>query len=124
MAGLGSQQATPLPSTTPLPSSTSLPTSTPSVNGTSTALVGPLILLNPGVVRQGTSFNVMGSGFDAKATIDLVLKRQATGSTLASTFVQTHKGGTFLDVTLTVPNALPSATFHGLAPARTPTHLA
>jgi hypothetical protein len=124
MAGLGSQQATPLPSTTPLPSSTSLPTSTPSVNGTSTALVGPLILLNPGVVRQGTSFNVMGSGFDAKATIDLVLKRQATGSTLASTFAQADKSGTFTQVTLTVPNNLPSGNFVVLAQERNSTKVA
>jgi len=125
MAGIGSQQATPLPTTTPLPSSTSLPTSTPSVKGTSTTLApGPLILLNPGVVRQGTSFNVMGSGFDAKATIDLVLKRQATGSTLASTFAQTDKSGTFTQVTLTVPNNLPSGTFVVQAQERNSTKVA
>jgi hypothetical protein len=118
MAGIGSQQATPLPTTTPLPTSTPLATST------TTLVPGALILLNPGVVRQGTSFNVMGSGFDAKATIDLVLKRQATGSTLASTFVQTDRSGTFTMATLTVPNNLPSGTFVVQAQERNSTKMA
>ena len=125
MLGSGSKQATPQSATTPLPTSTPLATPTPSGTGTPTSLApGPLILLNPGVVRQGTSFAVTGSGFDAKATIDLVLKRQASGSSLASTFVQADKTGTFIGATLTVPIDLPSGNFIVQAQQRNSTKVA
>jgi len=111
MMSVGFNRVMPLPATTPLPTSTPL-APTPSTKGTLNALgLGPLILLNPGVVRQGTSFAVTGSGFDAKAIIDLALKRQASGSSLTSTFVQADKTGTFIGATLKVPIKLPSGNF-------------
>ncbi len=116
--GTDLHQTTPIPASTPLP--TSRPTSkraspTPKASttqGVPTSLTpGPLLLLNPGIVRQGSSLSVTGSGFGAKATIDLVLKRQASGTSLASTFVQTDKSGTFDGVSLTLPTELRSGTF-------------
>src|SRR5262249_17162106 len=79
---------------------------------------GPVILLNPGVVRQGTQVIVTGTGFPPKATIDLVLKRQAGGQSLAATFVQADKTGSFGGAILPVPTSLSSGTFLVQAAAR------
>src|SRR5262249_7887282 len=76
-----------------------------------TTAPGPLILLNPGVVRQGTSVGVTGSGFSAGAVIDLAIKRQGTNTALTAAFVQTDKSGTFSGATLTVPTSLSSGNF-------------
>lgn len=76
-----------------------------------TATPGPLILLNPGVVRQGTSVGVAGSGFDPGSVIDLSIKRQGATTVLASTFVQADKGGTFTSASLDVPITLSSGNF-------------
>ncbi len=110
--GTGSHHSTPLPTNTPV---SKRATPTPKVIGTqavpASLTPGALILLNPGVVRQGSSISVTGSGFDAKATIDLVLKQHASDSSLASTFVQADKTGTFSGASLTVPTSLSSGTF-------------
>jgi serine/threonine protein phosphatase PrpC len=80
-------------------------------NGTSPSTPGALILLNPGVVRQGTSVGVGGSGFDPGAVIDLTITRQGSGTTLSSTFVQADKNGTFYNATLGVPMSLSAGNF-------------
>jgi hypothetical protein len=67
---------------------------------------GPLILLNPGLVQQGSSISVTGSGFGARTIIDLTVKQQGASTSLDSTFVQTDKNGAFSGATLTVPQAL------------------
>src|SRR5262245_26811424 len=58
------------------------PTPTPlvvQVQGTSIAVERkPLVLLNPSTVRQGSSLGVTGSGFDPGATVDVLVKQQAT----------------------------------------------
>jgi hypothetical protein len=71
----------------------------------------PLVLLNPTTVRHGSTIGVTGSGFDAGATVDLVLKRQAgdTGDALA--FVQVDKSGGFGGMTFPVPDSLPRGSF-------------
>jgi serine/threonine protein phosphatase PrpC len=72
---------------------------------------GPLILLNPGVVRQGTGVGVTGSGFDPGAVIDLTITRQGSTTALATSFVQADKWGTFGNGDLTVPTSLSSGNF-------------
>ncbi len=72
---------------------------------------GPIILLNPSTVRQGSTVGVTGSGFDAGATIDLVLKRQETDGGDVVTFFQVDKGGTFGGVNFTVPDGLSTGPF-------------
>ena len=71
---------------------------------------GALILLNPGVVRQGTSMGVTGSGFDPRVTVDLLVKqtRSAPGQPIGLS--RTDKYGTFYG-NLTVPQTLSSGTF-------------
>ena len=71
---------------------------------------GALILLNPGIVRQGTSLGVNGSGFDPKATVDLAIKQQLSDPGQVITFVHTDKYGTFYS-NLNVPSTLSSGPF-------------
>jgi hypothetical protein len=75
-------------------------------NAQLTTVTGPLLLLNPGVVRQGSSVSVTGSGFDPGAVVDLAIKRQGSSASLASTFVQAGKDGAFSGASLTVPMSL------------------
>lgn len=89
-----------------------------------TTTAGPFILLNPGVVRQGTSISVTGSGFDVGAVVDLSVKRQGSSTTLASTFVQADKGGTFGGASLTMPMSLSSGSFTVVAQERHSSHAA
>lgn len=109
--GQSSQTAT--AATTPTPSKRVKPT--PVVTSTNAPITslkpGPLILLNPGVVRQGSSITVTGSGFDARAFVDLAVRQRGSASSLASTFVQADKSGTFGGVSLTVPPSLSSGSF-------------
>jgi hypothetical protein len=72
---------------------------------------GPLILFNPGLVRPGSSISVTGSGFGARAIIDLTVKQQGASTSLARTFVQTDKNGAFSGATLTLPQALGAGNF-------------
>lgn len=106
-------QSTPMPA-----ASTPAPKSVPIGNKMVTTTTGPLILLNPGVVRQGTSVSVTGSGFDVGAVVDLTIKRQGATTALASTFVQSDKGGTFSGASLSVPMSLSSGTFTVVARER------
>ncbi len=72
---------------------------------------GPLILLNNGVVRQGSRLNVMGTGFAAGATVNLAIKSQVTGKALTSATVQANSTGSFAGAPLTVPTTLSSGSF-------------
>jgi hypothetical protein len=113
--GAGSHQATPAPST-PIPTLAPVtPIPTVSVRGTPVGPIGgptgTLILLNPGIVRQGASLGVTGSGFDARATVDLAIKQQPSDSGQVLSFVQTDKYGTFYS-NLTVPITLSAGTFY------------
>src|SRR5258705_523848 len=93
-------------------------------NNTVVTSPGPLILLNPGVVRQGTSVGVTGSGFDAGAVIDLTIKRQGAAKALATSFIQAGKGGTFDGGSLNVPTSLSSGNFIVEAKQRNSQHVA
>ncbi len=98
----GAQSPTVSSTETPAPNSTQPP---------DTTSTGPLILLNPGVVRQGAAVAVMGSGFDPGATVDLTLKRQVAGKALASAYVKADQSGFFGDAAITVPMSLSSGNF-------------
>jgi hypothetical protein len=78
---------------------------------------GPIILLNPGVVRQGTSVNVTGDGFGAGALVDLTINRQGSAASLAKTQVKVDKGGSFTS-SLSVPMSLSSGNFVVVASER------
>jgi hypothetical protein len=80
------------------------------LGGPTTVTSGALILLNPGIVRQGTSTELTGSGFDPRATIDLAIKRRASDTGQVVSFVQADKYGTFSS-TFSVPTSLSSGTF-------------
>jgi hypothetical protein len=71
---------------------------------------GPLLLLNPAFVRQGATINLSGSGFDPKATLDLVLRRNAADRGQPITFAQADKGGAFT-TNFTVSGALGAGSF-------------
>ncbi|MGO8946963.1 MAG: hypothetical protein ACLQUY_04725 [Ktedonobacterales bacterium] len=90
---------------------TNTPTPVTIGNQKFTTATGPLILLNPGVVRQGTSVGVTGDGFDPGAVVDLTIRRQGSTASLASAAVKADKGGTFSDANLTVPMSLSSGNF-------------
>ena len=87
---------------------TPLPTITPTVSSSITSKT--LILLNPSMVRQGTSMGVTGTGFDAHATVDVFVKQRQSDPRQLLNFVHADKHGTFYD-NLTVPNSLSSGTF-------------
>lgn len=72
---------------------------------------GPLILINPGIVRQGAGIAVTGSGFDARAIIDLAVKRPGSATAITSTFIQTDKNGAFSGASLTIPESLSAGNF-------------
>jgi hypothetical protein len=77
-----------------------------------TTAVGPLILLNPGVVRQGTSISVTGSGFDPGSVIKISITRQGSSTALTSIEVKADKTGGFYSVNMTVPTSLSSGSFN------------
>jgi serine/threonine protein phosphatase PrpC len=76
-----------------------------------TTEAGALILLNPGIVRQGTSVSVSGSGFDAGSVIDLTITRPGSATTLARSAVKADKWGNFASASLNVPMSLSSGSF-------------
>jgi hypothetical protein len=106
--GKSSNQATTIPSSTPLPLPTPKVVSTPLVPINNA--VGALVLLNPGIVRQGTSMGVNGSGFDPRATVDLAITQALAQPGQVISFVQTDRYGNFSS-NLTVPMTLSSGTF-------------
>jgi hypothetical protein len=114
--------STPIP--TPAPAT---PTPIVRVRGTpvgpNTIAPGALILLNPGIVRQGTSMGVNGSGFDPRATVDLAVKQRVSSPGQVVGFVRADKYGNFYD-NLTVPDALSSGTFFVEASERGSTKVA
>jgi hypothetical protein len=83
-----------------------------------TTAVGPLILLNPGVVRQGTAFNVTGSGFDPGSVVELSIVRQGSSTPLASVLVKADKSGGFYSVSMTAPTSLSAGNFSVVAQER------
>ena len=110
--GVSTHQSKPLPTSTPLSKrATPVPKVSEKQRVPITITSGPLILLDPDTVRQGSTLSVTGIGFDPKAIIDLFIKQQAPDSSLSSTFVQTDKSGTFGGASLTVPTWLSSGTF-------------
>lgn len=97
------------PSVTQVPTATATPDLNSGIPAGTTA--GPLILLNPGVVRQGASLNVMGTGFAPHSVISLVVKNPATNKPLTTISVQADKNGGFIGATLKVPTSLSSGSF-------------
>src|SRR5258708_10962405 len=98
--GSSTPQATPATSTPPAV--------TPGVPAGVTA--GALILLNPGVVRQGASMGVTGTGFDPRATVDVLVKQRKSDTGQPISLVNADKYGNFYD-NLTVPETLSSGPF-------------
>ncbi len=108
--GVSTNQAA---TTTPQPTSapaTPIPTVKAGGKPLVPGVAGPLILLNPGIVRQGTSMGVNGSGFDPRATVDLAVKQRLSDTGQVVIFVTTDKYGNFYG-NLTVPESLSSGTF-------------
>jgi hypothetical protein len=89
-----------------------------------TTAVGPLILLNPGVVRQGTDVNVNGSGFDPGSVVNLSIVHQGSSTALASKQVKADKNGAFYGIGMTVPTSLSAGTFNVVAQERNSSHSA
>src|SRR6266700_4148014 len=114
--------STPQPTTAP-----ATPTQAVTVRGTpvrpNTIAPGALILLNPGIVRQGTSMGVNGSGFDPRATVDLAVKQRKSGPGQVVGFARTDKYGNFYE-NLIVPATLSSGTFFVEARERGSTNVA
>jgi hypothetical protein len=102
-------QSTSAPTGTPLPTSTPLPTLTPTTSSSVPSGKG-LILLNPTMVRQGSSMGVTGTGFGARATVDVSFKQRQSDPGKLLNVVHADKTGTFYD-NLTVPTSLGSGTF-------------
>src|SRR5262245_42042804 len=108
----GGAGATAVPAATSTPGPPTVTPVTVAVQGTvTTAARKPLVLLNPGTVRQGSSVGISGSGFDAGAVIDLMFKRKETDQGEAITFVQIDKSGAFGNVSFTVPDTLATGSF-------------
>jgi hypothetical protein len=124
-AGSGvTHQSTPATASTPKPrSAPATPTAHRKLGGPTTVTSGALILLNPGIVRQGTSTVLTGSGFDSRATIDLAIKQRASDTGQVVSFVQADKYGTFSS-TFSVPASLSSGTFFVEASERGSTRVA
>jgi hypothetical protein len=101
-------QSTPTRST-PTPASTPLPTLTPTTSS-SVPSGKELILLNPTMVRQGSSMGVTGTGFGARATVGVYFKQRQSDPGQLLNVVHADKSGTFYD-NLTVPTSLASGTF-------------
>jgi predicted nucleic acid-binding Zn ribbon protein len=78
--------------------------------GTQSVTTGALILLNPGVVRQGVSMGVDGSGFDPRTGIDLFIKQTRADSGQPIGTARTDRYGNFYG-NVTVPETLGSGTF-------------
>ena len=125
--GLGSHQAAPTTSPPTPTTAPAIPTPIVKVRGTpvgpNTLVAGALILLNPGIVRQGTSMGVNGSGFDPRATVDLAVKQRKSGPGQVVAFVRTDKYGNFYE-NLIVPATLSSGTFFVEARERGSTNVA
>ena len=98
--GSSTPQATPATSTPPAVTST----------GTPGVTAGALILLNPGVVRQGASMGVTGTGFRPRATVDVLVKQRKSDIGQPISLVNADKYGNFYD-NLTVPETLSSGPF-------------
>jgi hypothetical protein len=66
--------------------------------GTPYAATGALLLLNPSIVRQGTSMGVTGTGFDPGSTVDLAVSQQSAGPGQAVSYVRADRSGFFISV--------------------------
>ena len=106
------------------------PQSTPSVPGTSVtrpgtpyAATGALLLLNPSIVRQGTSMGVTGTGFDPGATVDLAVAQQQSGPGQTVSYVRADRSGFFISV-FAVPVTMNAGPFFVEARERGSTRMA
>jgi serine/threonine protein phosphatase PrpC len=96
------------PSATPQ-SPTATPQTTKIQGKTVVGVPGPIILMNPGIVRTGTNVSVSGFGFDPQAQLDLVIKQGAgTGHALATVYAD--KTGSFT-ASFPLPPGLASGPF-------------
>jgi hypothetical protein len=116
--GGSSQLAKQAPQSTPGAGNTSIPTTT-----TPSAATGTVLLLNPAIVRQGTSMGVTGTGFDPGAMVDLSIKQQATGPGQVVSFVRADRSGFFTGM-FAVPVTMNAGTFFVEARERGSTRMA
>ncbi len=71
---------------------------------------GPVVLLNPGVVRQGATVAVSGGSFGAGAPLDLIIKQSQSDKGQRVATVKTDKWGSF-GTSVTVPESMPAGSF-------------
>ncbi len=71
----------------------------------------PFILLNPSVVRQGSTIAAIGSDFDPKAIIDFYIKQNGSDRSAHLTFVQADENGSFAGAVLNLPQTQPAGGF-------------
>jgi hypothetical protein len=84
---------------------------------------GPLVLLNPGVVKQGNQVTVTASGFDPGSAVDLIITRQGSSTALATTHAKADKNGMVIS-NITAPTSLSAGTFVVTAQQRNSTNKA
>jgi hypothetical protein len=72
--------------------------------------IGPLLLLNPGVVKQGNQVTVTASGFDPGSAVDIIITRQGSSTALATTHAKADKNGMVI-TNITAPTSLSAGTF-------------
>jgi hypothetical protein len=107
----GSVRTTTSNKSTPTTGTTQATPALPTPRATSrNTTAGALILLNPGMVRQGVNMGVTGSGFDPRATVDLLVKQRKTDQGQPIGLSRTDKWGNFYG-NLTVPDTLSSGPF-------------
>ncbi len=99
-------------SSKPAPTATSAAPAPPqSAGGTISGDHAPFILLNPSVVRQGSSMAALGNNFSPRAIVDFYLKQNAADPGTLLSFVQADGNGSFAGAVLNLPDTLPAGAF-------------
>ncbi|HLW03483.1 MAG TPA: hypothetical protein VKT82_32860 [Ktedonobacterales bacterium] len=98
-------------STHPAPTATSAAPTSPQGAGAISGDHAPFILLNPSVVRQGSSLAALGNNFGPKAIIDFYLEQTGSGQATPLSFVQADENGSFAGAVLNLPATQPSGAF-------------
>ncbi len=112
------QSPTPKASTSATPRATQTAKTTPKPTATAPLKVvtidgkqipvnqGPVILLNPGLVRAGSKVAVDGFGFDPGATVDVLVKRDASDTGSGVALVKADQNGNLSGANFSVPDSI------------------
>ncbi|MBI2863689.1 MAG: hypothetical protein HYX94_03905 [Chloroflexi bacterium] len=87
------------------------PAPTPADLGELSLKQNPLLLLNPATVKPGSAIGVTGSGFDAGATVNFILKRKKEDQGQNVGFVQVDRGGNLSGFNFALPQDIASGPF-------------